>query len=299
MLTCTTAFEYDPIEFSAVQSRNEGHRKLDFKPFAIQTWFLLTTIFVFILCIAGIVAMIVLGFRNTNGFHVHAIRNHLAFRYAPAAVGTLTTIWWRTIITTLARMTPYITMAAPLKRQGGNRSKVQWALGNAFASDIDNREIISVAESGHWLLFISVFVQRLMLIFIVPLKASFIQIAANDHGWTITVLHQVGYALISIYGTLIFVTVAMLIHLWGRDTGLKWDPMSVADQLALVQGSNILKLFQRLEYANRRDCMRELENRIPHCASLKLGYWIHRRNESIWHGLACHLPPAGMLRARF
>jgi hypothetical protein len=239
--------------------------------------------------------MIFLGKQNGNTFHISNSQRHMAFRYVPAAVGTLTTLWWRTVITALGRMTPYISMAAKAKpslRDGDISRKVHRTLENAYANNIFTLNIITIAQNGHWLLFISIIVQRLMMLFIVPLKASFLQIVPDSNGWTVIVLPKVGYALISIYGVLFLVTLVMLIRLWDRSTGVKCDPVSIADQLALVQGSNILGLFQGLEFANRLQMNNVLKERSPQFGSLRLGYWRHRQNGTIWHGLGCIL---GML----
>ena len=235
--------------------------------------------------------MIFLGHKNQDGFHVQTSRNHLAFRYVPAAIGTLTTIWWRTVISTLGRMTPYISMAAQASVYERSSHRVHRTLNNTYADDIFTWNFWSMAANGHWLLFISVLAQRLMMIFIVPLKASFISIVADQNGWTIIVLPKVGYALISIYATLICVATGMLIRLWDRDTGVKWDPVSLADQLTLVQGSNLLGMYQGLEFANQKQCADALKERSPQYGSLRLGYWKHRTDGTIWHGLAC-IPPA-------
>lgn len=87
----------------------------------------------------------------------------------------------------------------------------------------------------------------------------------------------------------------MLLGLWNRDTGVKWDPVSVANQLALVQGSNILGGFHGLDFAGPELSVIVLQNRSSAFGVVRLGYWRHRSTRSIWHGLACTPPCPGTL----
>ncbi|KAF8860283.1 hypothetical protein BDZ45DRAFT_316576 [Acephala macrosclerotiorum] len=290
-------FEYEPISTADAKKGDKQYPKLNFKPWAIETWFLCFTIFVFLACIGGISTMIVLGHYQIGGYHITSTSHHLAFRYVPPAIGTLTTVWWRTIISTLARMTPYMTMAGDYGN-ARNPHRLQQLLQNAYAHAVfEPIDLTSVAARNDWLLFISLIVQFVIMIMIVPLKAVFIQIVADEPGWTVVVVPGVGYALIAIYSTLILVIIAIIASHWGRETGLKWDPVSLADQLSLVQGSNVLYIFQGVEFALSKACTKELKRRSPFYGVVRLGYWKHKTTDDIWHGLAC-IPPDHDSQAR-
>ncbi|CZR65376.1 uncharacterized protein PAC_15276 [Phialocephala subalpina] len=283
-------FEYELISTANAKKDDKPYPKLDFKPWAIETWFLGFTILVFLVCIGSISTMIILGHHQTGGYHVTKTSHHLAFRYVPPAIGTLTTVWWRTIISTLARMTPYMTMAGDYGNVRNPR-RLQQLLQNAYAHAVfEPMDLTSVTARNDWLLFISLIVQFVIMIMIIPLKAVFIQIVADEPGWTVIVVPGVGYALIAIYSTLILVIIAIIASHWGRETGLKWDPVSLADQLSLVQGSNVLYILQGLEFALSKACTKELKKRSPFYGIVRLGYWKHKTTGKIWHGLAC-IPP--------
>jgi hypothetical protein len=251
----------------------------------------------FLACIGGIAAIIIFArSKGGNGFHIRKTRNHVAYRYVPPAIGTLTTIWWRMIITTLARMTPYISLAAQHEGHRHSPHRLQRILQNDYAHAIfEPIDLTSVAASGHWMLFGCLVIQFIIMIVIVPLKAVFIQIVSDETGWTVIIVRPVGYTLIVIYGTLTLVTFAVMLTLYDQDTGLKWDPASIADQLALVQGSNIMGIFQGLEFALSKKCTEQLKKRSPWYGDIRLGYWKHKRTGAIWHGLACIPPPHGKL----
>ncbi|KUJ06722.1 uncharacterized protein LY89DRAFT_692331 [Mollisia scopiformis] len=286
-------FQYNYLSTAAAIAR--GYPPLNYKPFTIETWFLTVTTVVFLACIGGIVAIIIFArSKGGNAFHISKTRNHVAYRYVPPAIGTLTTIWWRMIITTLARMTPYISLAAEYEGHHHSPHRLQRILQNDYAHTIfEPIDLTSVAASGHWMLFGCLVIQFIIMIVIVPLKAVFIQIVSDDTGWTVIVVRPVGYTLIAIYATLILVTLAVMWTLYNQDTGLKWDPAAIADQLALVQGSNVLNIFQGLEFALSKECTRQLKKRSPWYGEIKLGYWEHKQTQEIWHGLACIPPEQG------
>jgi hypothetical protein len=234
-----------------------------------------------------IITLMSLAHHNIDYFRIHTLRSHLAFRYVPVAVGTLTVMWWRAIMTALARMTQYISMATPDKHENKGY-RIHRTLLNEYATTAFNpANVVGVARNGDWLLFICLVLQVMMMILLVPLKASFVLITADDDGWIVAVLPKVGYALISIYAFLIIATAYILVRLWDRETGVKWDPVSIADQIALVQGSNIFPMLEGLEFATPKDCSNILAARSSRFGALRLGYWRHRCNGTIWYGLAC------------
>jgi len=139
-----------------------------------------------------------------------------------------------------------------------------------------------------------------MMLLIVPLKASFLQTYVldeeNDH-YLVFVSPGAGYSLLVVYLFLAIFPVLLSFIMCDRPTRLKWDPVSIADQLALMAGSNILSVYHGLEFADPREWTRILEYRFRcNWAGVpRLGYWKHR-TDSIWHGLACLPPLTGNLR---
>ena len=156
--------------------------------------------------------------------------------------------------------------------------------------DIGNIE--DYIHNRHWLLSFGQLITILTLILLVPLKAAFVQVTPGDTGWEIVISPKIGYSLITIYALLMLHIIAMLITLWNRETGLKWDPASVMDQLALVRGSNIFPIFDGLETYHRTAFQKEYWKRMSSFDSVRLAYWKPRRGGPIWHGI--RLLPTGM-----
>ncbi len=299
--TCSRVpdFDYDPIECSDIE--NGDYRKLDFKPLLVRTWFLAVTVVFYLSCIAAIVAMLEWSRRNGGIDLIHTTYGALACRYVPSAIGFITTLWWRTVVTTFSRISPYISMAAersPREISGSRNRKAQRTL-HAFYADAmflpDFHHLPSLARNGHWLLFATTLASIIVGVSLVGLKAAFVQVTPKGAEWNIAVSAKIGYSLISIYGLLSVMTASILLRIRHRDTGLRWDPVSVADQLALLQNSNIGSLYAGLETCLYKEYREVLRKRALDFGPIRLGYWKNRQNGAVWHGIALLQKHAGTI----
>jgi len=111
----------------------------------------------------------------------------------------------------------------------------------AFNTDITDWSQVRMAyRSGQWLPFIILITTPLIRLFLVPLKTTLFTFTQDGTWWDLVISRHVAFALIAIY-LLMFAVVSIVAYkLWQCTTGLKWDPTSIADQLALVQKSNLL-----------------------------------------------------------
>ena len=91
------------------------------------------------------------------------------------------------------------------------------------------------------------------MVSIIPLKSAlFISTGGPNQGrWEIQISPPVAIALLPLYALLACSTFALIINLWGRRTGLRWDLVSIADKLALFHGSDILDDFDGLDTMDR------------------------------------------------
>ena len=91
------------------------------------------------------------------------------------------------------------------------------------------------------------------MIFILPLKSVlFISTGDPIQGvWEIRFSPHVAEALLLIYALLACLTFTLVISLWGRRTGLKWDSITIADKLVLFRGSDVLNDFDGLDTMGR------------------------------------------------
>ena len=254
----------------------------------------------FSICIAAITVVLLWGRRNGGIHQIDTFSDALAFRYVPAAIGAITVIWWRNIVGNYSRITPYILMAAKqaTRDEYGSKNRRGQRTLNAFYDvlfQINFFNPIALISNGHWLLFTNAIVLWIVGVFLVGLKAAFIQTTPTANGWSIEVSDDIGYALISVYGLLIAMTMAILIRSYNRVTGLKWDPVSIADQLALLQSPHVRALFANLETCPYAEYGPTLKTRALDFGVLRLGYWKNRLDGAIWHGIAFAPKPKGSL----
>ncbi|TGO34301.1 hypothetical protein BHYA_0203g00060 [Botrytis hyacinthi] len=139
---------------------------------------------------------------------------------------------------------------------------------------------------GNWLVFMGRITQLAIIFTLTPLEGALVGLMPDESGWIVVISSKVGFALLSLYGVLLIITTAIIVRLWGRESGLRWDPDTLADQLSLIQGSNIIKIFKRLEYTVRFQCSAILRARRSTYGDFRLGYWKHHDTNEIWHGVS-------------
>lgn len=81
-------------------------------------------------------------------------------------------------------------------------------------------------------------------LFTVPLQSSFFQtryyLLDGQDVWRWTAVQPVGWTLLTLYVLLAIALVLVLLRFSRQDTGLRWDPKSIADLLVLLQSSHIV-----------------------------------------------------------
>lgn len=275
-------FEYvKPVPTEQLQ----GFPKLDYKPFQLRTWFLTVSILFFAGCFSALAVLLKLSLNKESPFRPRNTYYYFAARYVPTIIGTVTAILWRSILSTLARMTPYISMATDRKGVTGTP-----ALRSIQSQYFPFIHVTQLVKNGH-LLLLAGYITNWFVVFLTPFKSTYItgdlslsQIldsgtnVLNDTP-TVTVSEVVSYVLLLIYGVLIFMTLTITIRLWSRKTGLKWDPVSLADQMQLCYGSNLLRAFKDSEQKDYKE-FREHFNGLQ----LRLGYWKNSDGD-IRHGI--------------
>ena len=120
----------------------------------------------------------------------------------------------------------------------------------------------------------------LFLSLVTAFKAGFLSSRQTSNGWIVTVHPIYSVLLIGLY----FMNEIMLLWIYfflrNKSTGLKWDPTTLADLLALFHGSNVLPDFARLEKSANRFAHRLLWNQ-----EYRIGYWQKGAERKIWYGI--------------
>lgn len=112
--------------------------------------------------------------------------------------------------------------------------------------------------------------------FIVSIKVDLFATQQIGGTWMLTVRTGPAKALIGGYGLIATYTLIITIWLWQKSTGLKWDPVSIADHLALFADSNALRYFAPLELRYKTSA----KKLMPAAQRFRIGYWRRRKLNS-------------------
>ena len=261
--------------------------KLNFKPIILREWTLIS-IAIFYLGLVAALGVVYYYENSARIFHVRATASRFTIRFLPSLIGTLSTLIYQSVVVNFARITPYIIMARPIHSEDICATARQTLLAEYFPI----RNITKVFQNRHFGLLILMSVQILLIPFITPTKSTLIQKKPSDLNpdlWTISISGGSAKYLLFSYSILFFLIIGLLVYLWDRRTGLKWDPVSLADHLTLLQGSDILEDFSGLEYRqqphghrlfNPKDKFSGVETE-----RYRLGYWRQRSTNQYWHGI--------------
>ena len=183
----------------------------------MQNTYLTLIIIYNLLCLVAVVLLYYhsgtdLQFRNSDSNVL------LVVRYVPTLTGTITTVVGRIVVMTFERLETYIAMA-------DSKDCTQESKG---LRSICNRILIPL--NPFWLRYsqnyrgLLLWVHLQFLSFITVSKAIFLTISDIEAGH-IQVASDIAQVLISLYTMHLVTLIYILWYLWGRPTGLKWDPV--------------------------------------------------------------------------
>jgi len=197
-------------------------------------------------------------------------------RYFPSIVGTATVLLFRQTVREALRMVPFVSMAdqkgvaklgsEPWKGVGG-----AWFPWQSFTTT--PKSPISLFS----------LVCQFVASFIVSLKVALfastehIDNDTNEQYWILTVRLYPAAVLIAGYIIMIFYTLYISWNFRGKSTGLKWDPVSIADYASLFAHCNALQYFAPLELQHD---LRPRHVMVPD-RLFRLGYWTRVRDNPL------------------
>jgi hypothetical protein len=261
--------------------------KLDFKPIILREWTLISIAIFYLGLIAGL-GVLYYYENSARIFHIHATASRFTIRYLPSLIGTLSTLIFQSVLVNFARIVPYIIMAKPVYPGDKCATARETLLANYFP--IFNA--FDTIQNRHFHLLVMGLVQVYLNPLITPAKSTLIHKRASDQDpdlWTISISGGSAKYLMFNYSVLFLIVLGLLVYLWNKRTGLKWDPVSLADHMMLLQGSDILEDFSGLEYSSRSFLERlGGEKKRFHgleTERFRLGYWRHRPTNQYWHGI--------------
>lgn len=245
----------------------ENAASLDWRPISLKGWFLWTNAVISIGLAAGIYA-ILYGVGDDRQASLTSENAHLLSVYVPTLLATISWQLFRSVFFEALRMLPYFRMAD----QQGKITRGEYAhksVGGSFfpypfASYGDDPVVKCSAQV---FLFIGGF--------LVASKAVFIGSQKTTDGWILTIHPGAAYYLMAAYTLMTFFYV--FIYFWARNksTGLKWDPASNLDHLALFWRTNAMSEIALLPLN-----FREAQYYLSKQKRWRIGYWTQQEVSS-------------------
>lgn len=203
---------------------------------------------------------------NTGG-------RYFVFGFLPQLFAAGILLYVQCVMTAVTRIVPFTMLAADDTKSRTNalflglypRSLLfpRWEVGRPFA--------INVAITLLWL-----------TIFTIPLQSCLFSVSLFAGKWRWSAVMSVAWTLVTIYLLVLIGTAILGLWFFRRTTGLKWDPRSLADLIALLPRSNALRDYTGTEVLGTKQ---EIEERLAQ-RSDRLGYWeIKARGSQPFYGL--------------
>ncbi|MCJ1274380.1 hypothetical protein MMC21_002176 [Puttea exsequens] len=239
--------------------------RLNFVPRALRILPLAILLLCCALIIAGLLFCAIYPTTHTGLWQYDGVgtARYFVFQYLPTIIASLVIIWTMAIQCAIHRISPFIVLAS--SRRTSN-SGVLYDM-TIFPTNYLIPNLTFFKNQEHLLGLCSIIFW--LALFTVPLQSCLFQTRYYLSGsvWRWTAVQPVAWTLFALYLLLAIAIVLLVIRLAACKTGLKWDPVSLADLFCLFHKSNILTDFERSEVG---------VDRIRHLVvekHLQLGYW--------------------------
>jgi hypothetical protein len=200
---------------------------------------------------------------------------YFVFQYLPTLLGMLILIWVIQIQIALQRIIPFLSLASDNFHQ---RSEAVFLELHPMQFLLPRLEHF---RAGHPLFGVCYLVFWLFT-WTIPLLASSFNVRYNETAgtWKWLAVQGVIWTVVVLYALLILALIFLLISLSRTPTGLRWDPRSLADIIALLERSNVMTEYEGSETFTKGDWDR-LRNRAD-----RLGYWsTTNRFKDVFYGI--------------
>jgi hypothetical protein len=261
------------------QSPSNSYPRLNFLPGILRPLYMGIFLFLCLLMLTGLLFSAVWS-RSHHGLWNYinfGDNRYFVFEYLPTLFGMLVLIWLIQIQIAVQRISPFIAMASTSTKSRSEGSFLDLYPTNFLLPKFQHFKADQPIIGSCFLVF-------WLFLFSVPLLASAFNVRyyADISAWRWVAVQSVIWTTVALYITLIVALTVLSIKLWRTSTGLKWDPRSLADIIALLERANIMSDYADTETFRSMDAFRQrLWNRTD-----RLGYWhTSRRPQDIFYGL--------------
>ncbi|KAI9856659.1 MAG: hypothetical protein M1813_008806 [Trichoglossum hirsutum] len=249
--------------FKPIDNPGKGYHKLDFKPFIVLNWVMVFVLAFYVSILALLIPL--LFFDDVTFISQYG---YFCVKILPPVLGTITTSLWRSTTYTYSRIMPYVLSAS------GSGDAVCQTILRCYFPIPSIRDAVQTKN----ILLVSFWIVWILSCFVIPFKSILLSTANQISHWEAIVTRWAVISLIIIYSFMIIGQAVLTWSLWNIRTGLRWDPVSIADHLTLFYHSDFLEDFKGLELTPRRYLYDRLRDK-----GVRLGYW-NRGSLGYWHG---------------
>jgi hypothetical protein len=193
------------------------------------------------LYLAALIFVAIWSLVNTGLWRYTGFGNgrYFVFNYLPTLLGTILLLWLFQIQIAVTRISPFLALSSSAQKtreEGADLPLYQtnFLVPSSFHHFRADQTMLGVFALVAWL-----------QVFTLPLLASAFNVyylglpEQGDWRWIAT--QGVIWPVIVLYAFLLLAVLALLVHLLRlRETGMKWDPRSLADLIVLLERSNAL-----------------------------------------------------------
>jgi hypothetical protein len=201
---------------------------------------------------------------------------YFVFEYLPTLLGMMILMWLFQIQIALQRVIPFISMASGSRRQ---RSRAVFLELYPMQFLLPRLEYFRAG-----LPLIGTFhVISWLFLWTIPLLASSFNVRyyLAERVWKWVAVQGIIWTVIVLYILLIISLLAVMVLLLRKETGLKWDPRSLADIIALLERSNIMNDYSGSETFTKDEFKQRLRQRAD-----RVGYWhTTKRPNDVFYGI--------------
>ncbi len=252
------------------------HPRLKFKPQSLR---LLSLGSLFLCCLLMIIGLLFCAIwpSSHNGLWEYdsvGSGRYFVFQYLPTLLASVIIIWLLIVQNAVHRTQPFIALSSG---RGTPNSGVLHGL-TIFPTKFIIPDLAFFKHHEPLLGLCSVIFW--LALWTVPLQSCLFQTRyyTPDNIWRWTTVLGIAYTLFVLYLLLAFALLLLIFRITFRHTGLKWDPVSLADLLTIFHSSNFLSDFERSEVVGRYSTYFSAKY-------LRLGYWQTTRQHEAFYGI--------------
>ena len=253
-----------------------GYGPLSFRPTLLQTKWTITLAILYLAIAAAIYGLL----RASEPDYLFTVSNenvHLIARYGPGLTATVTSLLFNQTLDDTIRMKPFFEMADQKATLTQGATPQKSIAGAYFPFD-------GLFLTPPSFIYLFLYFVQFVVSFLVAFKSILLGTEQSGSVWKVTIRTSAAIYLIAAYGLMALVNIVIIIWAWSRSTGLRWDPVSLADYFALFARCNALDSFDELEHdqvigkflfrRNEHGAARLISSQTASC--FRIGYWVSR-----------------------